>query len=496
MELEEMEAMGESIMTELGVEPASTEEPLHPASAFLQSQMEVGLTPEQIVGAAAVVRAIAKNKRVMMQIGESDEKQAMIYKDGVWMGHDANHSEPDVDPTFKYGPETFPKPARSLRMLVGRRQRSTGTETLPIIATPSQQPGPQLKKSSEVKQMMTPFTFAAGVGDSPESPQPPSFVDEAEEMRREEEELRQWREERARKKQRETEVAASATGESAASGTNVATEAADTAAPVEVTETVSVAEAVSVAETVSMTEAVESAERKEESMDAEITPPSNRKRNYVIPKKSAASAQSTTGSSTSGDTRTSRKESLQIKKEEPSRRYETKVEVSVPEMVNGQFAKDIKRQWELVHDNQNPAKRPWRWNLDKEERMRWLRAKQVQPEYSMPRARARRIMEGHVMPEVPKYITSKWRENLDQPGYESFYPLAKNSIHDSQMPGRYNEEIRKGCPVGLQGTLAGERRSSKEEQGVHHDRLYGRFRKTVPLFAVRCRLHSSAMCHS
>ena len=72
MELEEMEPMGESIMTEMGVAPVTTEESLHPASAFLQSQMEVGLTQDQIVGAAAIIRAIAGNKRVMMQIGESE----------------------------------------------------------------------------------------------------------------------------------------------------------------------------------------------------------------------------------------------------------------------------------------------------------------------------------------------------------------------------------------------------------------------------------------
>ena len=135
MELEEMEAMGESIMTEMGVAPVTTEEPLHPASAFLQSQMEVGLTPNQTVGASAIVRAIAGNKRVMMQIGESDEKQAMIYKDGEWMGHDANRSEPDVAPTFKYSPETFPKPARSLRMMTTKKQRSTGTETVAMLQT-------------------------------------------------------------------------------------------------------------------------------------------------------------------------------------------------------------------------------------------------------------------------------------------------------------------------------------------------------------------------
>ena len=93
-----------------------------------------------------------------------------------------------------------------------------------------------------------------------------------------------------------------------------------------------------------MTEPVEPAEEKEESMDAEITPPSTRKRNYVIPKKSATSDQPVPGPSTSSEARTTVTESLQLKKEEPAQRFETNVEVTVPEMVNGQFAKDMKRQ--------------------------------------------------------------------------------------------------------------------------------------------------------
>ena len=174
------------------------------------------------------------------------------------------------------------------------------------------------------------------------------MIDEAEEAQREQEELRRWREEQARKKIQEAEVAVSATGESAESRIT------------EATETASMAESVEVAETVSMTEPVESAEEKDDSMDAEITPPTTRKRNYVIPKKSATSNQSAPGPSTSSEARATVMESLQLKKEEPARKFETKVEVTVPEMVNGQFAKDIKRQWELVHDEQNPARRPWR----------------------------------------------------------------------------------------------------------------------------------------
>ena len=89
------------------------------------------------------------------------------------MGHDANRLEPDVAPTYKYSPETFPKPARSLRMIASRKQRSTGTEMvamLPAPTEPSRQVDPQVGKTGGGAQMMTPFTFAAEVRGGSESP--------------------------------------------------------------------------------------------------------------------------------------------------------------------------------------------------------------------------------------------------------------------------------------------------------------------------------------
>ena len=73
MDLEEkMEAMSgeaESMMAEMGALPEeSTAE--HPASAYLRSQLEEGLKPEQLVGAAAVVRAVTNNKRLWMQAAD------------------------------------------------------------------------------------------------------------------------------------------------------------------------------------------------------------------------------------------------------------------------------------------------------------------------------------------------------------------------------------------------------------------------------------------
>ena len=170
--------------------------------------MEVGLTPDQIVGAAAIVRAIAGNKRVMIQIGGSDKKQPRIYKDGEWMGHDANRSELDVAPTFKYSPETFPKPARSLRMMTTKKQRSTGTEMVAMLQTatgPSRPAGIPIGRSGGTSQMMTPFTFATGARESSESPQPPPLIDGVEEARREEEELRRCREEMQERRLRRQE---------------------------------------------------------------------------------------------------------------------------------------------------------------------------------------------------------------------------------------------------------------------------------------------------
>ena len=165
-------------------------------------------------------------------------------------------------------------------------------------------------------------------------------------------------------------------------------------------------------------------------------------------------------------------------------------------VVNGQFATDIKLHWEMIHDDRNPASRPWRWNMTNEERGQWIRSTPVQPDYSMPRARSKRIMEGHVMPEVPSYNTAKWKESLNQPGYESFYPLAKNTIHDNQLPGRYNEKVPRKIPGEFARDKAGECRSSQEEHDVHYDRLYGKLGKTRPLPALRRGLHSFAVSHS
>ena len=38
---------------------------------------------------------------------------------------------------------------------------------------------------------------------------------------------------------------------------------------------------------------------------------------------------------------------------------------------------------------------------------------------------------------LPTYISKKWKDSLNQAGYEAFYPLASHSALDEQFPVRY-----------------------------------------------------------
>ena len=62
-EMEWMDGEAESMMAEMVIVPEEPEKPEHAAIAYLRAQLEVGLTPEQVVGAAAVVKALADNKK-------------------------------------------------------------------------------------------------------------------------------------------------------------------------------------------------------------------------------------------------------------------------------------------------------------------------------------------------------------------------------------------------------------------------------------------------
>ena len=53
---------------------------------------------------------------------------------------------------------------------------------------------------------------------------------------------------------------------------------------------------------------------------------------------------------------------------------------------------------------------------------------------------------------IPTYVSKKWRDSLDQAGYEDFYPLASNKDHDEQLPARYSHQVRKECSVSLETT--------------------------------------------
>ena len=115
--------------------------------------------------------------------------------------------------------------------------------------------------------------------------------------------------------------------------------------------------------------------------------------------------------------------------------------------------RDLAVQWEMVLDSNNPARRPWRWNMTGAQRNEWIRTKPIQSEYSRPRESASRRDENHVpVTSLPTYVSKKWRDSLDQAGYEDFYPLASNEDHDEQLPARYSQQVRKKCSISLEMT--------------------------------------------
>ena len=116
-------------MAEMGGLPENST-PEHPACTYLRSQLEVGLTPEQVVGAAAAVRAIASGRRLLMQESDDQSKLTMMFKDGLWMGNDVNQCEPANPPAFKYVSGTFLLPEKGLKMTGAKKSRMTGTQTM------------------------------------------------------------------------------------------------------------------------------------------------------------------------------------------------------------------------------------------------------------------------------------------------------------------------------------------------------------------------------
>ena len=90
----------------------------------------MGLTPEQVVAAAAAVRAVAGNKRLLMQASDIHSKMTMMYKEGLWLGNDINQSVSTTFPDYKYVSGTFPLPEQGLRMLATKKVKTTGTQSM------------------------------------------------------------------------------------------------------------------------------------------------------------------------------------------------------------------------------------------------------------------------------------------------------------------------------------------------------------------------------
>ena len=122
LDLEEMEAISgeaENLMAEIEPQEEVTPEPA--ACAYLRSQLEVGLTPEQVVAAAAAVRSVAANKRLLMQASDDHSKMTMMYKEGSWVGNDINQSVSTTPLTTSTCPVRFPFQNKDLECWLRRK---------------------------------------------------------------------------------------------------------------------------------------------------------------------------------------------------------------------------------------------------------------------------------------------------------------------------------------------------------------------------------------
>ena len=470
--------MADSLRMEMGV---ATEEVEHPVKAALQAQIASGLTSDQLIAAAAVVKTIAEGRMLIMQSSDGTQKQNMMYKEGRWYGHDINRTEPANPPSFQYTPETFPVPNETLKMLPMKKSRDAAMQTHREEKLPGRTEEGSSRSLREVvrpkekpAKMMTPHSFVeqdseTGQTSSSESPKPPPFIDEekeaeeearmleeARQAREREEAQRLERERRAREEERREEVLRSEdrfrreTQISTDPATSIAstTESEVASDPAERMEERSQSEmerSGSASATSRGTSVEEPVERRMET-DAE-TPAK-----YKIPKKSTATKREHTGSFREAMMSMDAPTTVEGPSESGPSGTRKESEVRTKN-VEGQFEKDLNQQWKMVNDERNPARRPWRWTLSEAERKDWIRAKAVQPEYAKPREARRRIMVVDVdKQDLPPYVSQKWLRSLNQPGCEEFYPLVANASHDSQMPHRFNKDTHKEYPIGLKAT--------------------------------------------
>ena len=450
--------MADSLRMETGIMVEDAETPEHPVKTALQAQIMSGLTPDQLMAAAAAVKTIAEGKTLIMQASDGTHKLNMMYKEGQWYGHDINRTEPTNPPTFQYTPETFPVLNETLKMLPVKRNRDAAIQTHREEKLPSLSEGRKSQNLREVvrpKQktvkMMTPHSFVEEDSEvaqtsSSESPRPPPLIDSEEERReearkleedrrmREEEEVSRLEEENLR---RESErVTSTATSIVSATESEVTADSARRVDERSRSETDHVESA-----------SIASGGTSQESSDKRMDANTETARKYKIPKKPSAAKREHSGSFREEMMSTDAPMTI----ESPSgSRGESEATVSKED---GQFSRDMEQQWRMVNDEKNPARRPWRWNLTETERKEWIRTKAVQPEYAKPREARRRIkVEDVEKQDLPPYVSQKWLRSLNQPGCEEFYPLAANANHDGQMPQRYNAETHKEYPIGLQAT--------------------------------------------
>ena len=158
----------------------------------------------------------------------------------------------------------------------------------------------------------------------------------------------------------------------------------------------------------------------------EETPPSTRKRNYVIPKKSArapkeseADKEESAGDAgessrdVPGPSRSFKDEMLPAETAQvvrPKTKKGSQVtfvgetaedSAATTSRAQGQFEKDLAVQWKMVFDEDNLARRQWRYRLGETQRKEWVRTKPIRSEYSLmvaPRSSSQVIFVKHHFP--------------------------------------------------------------------------------------------------
>ena len=371
-EIAAIDSFTESMLMDVGAFQEESEEPEHPTTAALRAQIESGLTPEQVTIAAAVTKAIAGGKQIVLQVNDGKNKWHMMYKNGQFMGHNINEMKADTVP--QYAPGDFPVPDRELRMLSIKGSKSVAVQTprdkesaISIQGSSKEQRGMvrPAEKGERESKMMKPHSFKVERAETDpssgsESPKAPPLIDEEEEARNE---ARIAEDERIREESRvEEEKKRSETipEEIEERRIEVRSEAGSSQSRPEDVGGSSVSTG---------TAAATSLEENEEKGGQQASAAGG----YRIPKKTQNTQSTSAPPGSFQEAMMSMDMPMEVAgtSRPSSARSQAESEDSVIDS-EGQYQRDLRAQWKMVYDDRNPARRPWRWNMTIPERREWI----------------------------------------------------------------------------------------------------------------------------